>query len=80
MLYISGKWFRDSDIEWEEGVDVYWLEDESWGECEESTKPNLARQRVRSSFDTGLARTAENRLPSSDNAWHCSYDVAAMTE
>lgn len=35
---------------------------------EDSMKPSLPRQRVRSDFETGFASTAENSVPSSEIA------------
>jgi hypothetical protein len=39
--------------------------------AKERTKPTLARHLIRSVLDTGLARTAENSVPSSVSTW-CS--------
>jgi hypothetical protein len=46
---------------------------------EERINPSLARHFVRSARVTGLARTAENRVPSSVMERCCSYEVAAIT-
>ena len=51
-----------------------------WEPVEVSTKPSLPRHLTKSTLDTGLASTAEKRVPSSVIDWCCSYDVAAMTE